>query len=57
MAAKTVGGNYYKYFESYLVIAVIYFVLLAFDKLFKLILKIAAGKDRLCTQKKYMDNE
>ena len=26
MAAKTVGGNYYKYFESYLVIAVIYFV-------------------------------
>ena len=22
MAAKTVGGNYYKYFESYLVIAV-----------------------------------
>nr|WP_279223459.1 hypothetical protein [Ruminococcus sp. AF46-10NS] len=27
MAAKTVGGNYYKYFESYLVIAVIYFVL------------------------------
>ena len=29
MAAKTVGGNYYKYFESYLVIAVItlYFAL------------------------------
>lgn len=27
MAAKTVGGNYYKYFEAYLDIAVVYFVL------------------------------
>ena len=35
MAAKTVGGNYYKYFESYLVIAVIYFVLcFFFNKIF-----------------------
>lgn len=35
MAAKTVGGNYYKYFESYLVIAIIYFVLcFAFNKVF-----------------------
>ena len=40
MAAKTVGGNYYKYFESYLVIAVIYFVLcFVFDKIFKFIEK------------------
>ncbi len=32
---KTVGGNYYKYFESYLVIAVIYFVLcFVFNRLF-----------------------
>ena len=38
MAAKTVGGNYYKYFESYLVIAVIYFVLcFIFNKVFNLI--------------------
>ena len=45
MAAKTVGGNYYKYFESYLVIAVIYFVLcFVFDKLFKLIEKKLQGK-------------
>ena len=44
MAAKTVGGNYYKYFESYLVIAVIYFVLcFVFDKLFKLIEEKDAG--------------
>ena len=28
MQAKTVGGTYYKYFESYLVIALIYLVLL-----------------------------
>ncbi len=35
MAAKTVGGNYYKYFEAYLVIAVIYFVLcFVFNRLF-----------------------
>ena len=35
MAAKTVGGNYYKYFESYLVIAAIYFVIcFVFNKIF-----------------------
>ena len=45
MAAKTVGGNYYKYFESYLVIAVIYFVLcFVFDKIFKFIEKKMQGK-------------
>lgn len=40
MAAKTVGGNYYKYFESYLVIAAIYFVLcFVFNKLFNVMEK------------------
>ncbi len=58
MAAKTVGGNYYKYFEAYLVIAVIYFVLcFIFDKLFKLIEKKMAGKKDYALAVEYMDNE
>lgn len=58
MAAKTVGGNYYKYFESYLVIAVIYFVLcFFFDKLFKLLEKKMAGKTDYALAVEYMDNQ
>ncbi|MCR5726371.1 MAG: amino acid ABC transporter permease [Lachnospiraceae bacterium] len=58
MAAKTVGGNYYKYFESYLVIAVIYFVLcFVFNKLFKLIEKRMKGKSDYTLAVEYMDNE
>ena len=58
MAANTVGGNYYKYFESYLVIAVIYFVLcFVFDKLFKLIEKKLQGKTDYALAVEYMDNE
>ena len=58
MAAKTVGGNYYKYFESYLVIAVIYFVLcFVFDKLFKLIEKKMQGKTDYALAIEYMDNQ
>jgi putative lysine transport system permease protein len=57
MAAKTVGGNYYKYFESYLVIAVIYFVLcFFFDKIFKLIEKKLEGKTDYALAVEYMDN-
>ena len=58
MAAKTVGGNYYKYFESYLVIAVIYFVLcFVFVKLFKLIEKKMQGKTDYALAIEYMDNQ
>lgn len=58
MAAKTVGGNYYKYFESYLVIAVISFVLcFVFDKLFKLIEKKMQGKTDYALAIEYMDNQ
>lgn len=58
MAAKTVGGNYYKYFESYLVIAVIYFVLcFVFDKLFKLSEKKMQGKTDYALAIEYMDNQ
>lgn len=58
MAAKTVGGNYYKYFESYLVIAVIYFVLcFFFDKVFKLLEKKMAGKTDYALAVEYLDNQ
>lgn len=45
LMAKTAGGTYYKYFESYLVIAVIYFVLcFIFNRLFLLMEKKLEGK-------------
>lgn len=58
MAAKTAGGNYYKYFESYLVIALIYFVLcFVFNKLFILIEKYMRGSDDYALAVEYMDNQ
>ncbi|MBP5702010.1 MAG: amino acid ABC transporter permease, partial [Lachnospiraceae bacterium] len=58
MAAKTVGGNYYKYFESYLVIAVIYFVLCFFiNKIFGVIEKKLKGKNDYALAVEYMDNQ
>ena len=58
MAAKTVGGNYYKYFESYLVIALIYFVLcFFFNKIFNLLEKKLKGKNDYALAVEYMDNQ
>lgn len=58
MAAKTAGGNYYKYFESYLVIAIIYFVLcFIFNRIFILMEKKLAGKTDYALAVEYMDNE
>lgn len=58
MMAKTAGGTYYKYFESYLVIAVIYFVLcFLFNRLFLLIEKKMAGKKDYVLAVEYMDNQ
>ena len=58
MAAKTVGGNYYKYFESYLVIALIYFVLcFFFNKIFNLLEKKLKGKTDYALAVEYMDNQ
>ena len=58
MAAKTVGGNYYKYFESYLVIAVIYFVLcFLFNKIFGVMEKKLKGKTDYALAVEYMDNQ
>jgi len=58
MAAKTVGGNYYKYFESYLVIAVIYFVLcFAFNRIFILLEKRMKGKDDYALAVEFMEDK
>ncbi len=58
MAAKTAGGNYYKYFESYLVIAVIYFVLcFVFNRLFIFMEKRLKGKTDYALAVEYMDNQ
>lgn len=58
MAAKTVGGNYYKYYEAYMVIGVIYFILcFVFSKLFKLMEKKLEGKADYALAVEYMDNQ
>lgn len=56
MQAKTVGGTYYKYFESYLVIAAIYFVLcFLFNRIFLFVEKKLAGKKDYVLAVEYMD--
>ena len=58
MTAKTVGGNYYKYFESYLIIAVIYFVLcFLFNRIFLLIERKLSLKSDYVLAVEYMDNQ
>lgn len=58
MAAKTVGGIHYKYFESYLVIAAIYFVLcFFFNKVFNFMEKRLKGRDDYALAVEYMDNQ
>ncbi|MGN1136151.1 MAG: amino acid ABC transporter permease [Oscillospiraceae bacterium] len=57
LQAKTAGGTYYKYLESYLVIAVIYFILcFVFNRIFLLIEKKMAGKKDYALAVEYMDN-
>lgn len=56
MAAKTAGGNYYKYYEAYLVIAVIYLVLcFVFSRLFLLIEKRMKGRKDYVLAVEYME--
>ena len=58
MTAKTVGGNYYKYFESYLIIGVIYFVFcFAFNRIFLWIEKKMSMKSDYVLAVEYMDNQ
>ena len=58
MAAKTAGGTYYKYFEAYLIIAVIYFVLcFIFNRIFLYMEKKMAGRKDYVLAVEYMDNQ
>lgn len=58
MAAKTVGGNYYKYFESYLVIAVIYFILcFVFNRIFIFLEKRIKGKNDYVLAVEFMEDK
>lgn len=58
MAAKTVGGNYYKYFESYLVIAVIYFVLcFLFNRIFLVVERHLKDSDDYVLAVEYLESE
>lgn len=57
MVAKTTGGVYYKYFEAYLVIAVVYFVLcFVFNRLFTLMEKKMQGKKDYVLAVEFMDD-
>ena len=56
MAAKTAGSVNYKYFESFLLTAVIYFVLcFVFSRLFRLVEKRLEGKKDYVLAVEYMD--
>ncbi len=57
LQAKTAGGTYYKYLESYLVIAVIYLVLcFVFSRIFTLVEKKMANKKDYVLAIEYMEN-
>jgi putative lysine transport system permease protein len=57
LMAKTAGGTYYKYFESYLVIAAIYFVLcFVFNRIFLLIEKKMSQQKNYGLAVEYMEN-
>lgn len=58
LMAKTAGGTYYKYFESYLVIAVIYFILcFVFNRIFQLVEHKLAAKDHYVLAAEFMEIE
>jgi putative lysine transport system permease protein len=58
MQAKTVGGTYYKFFESYVVIAVIYLVLcFVFNRIFLFVEKKMEGSSDYVLAVEYMDEE
>lgn len=58
LTAKTVAGNYYKYFEAYLTIAVIYFVLcFVFNRLIILLEKKLEGGKDYALAVEYLEND
>lgn len=57
LMAKTAGGTYYKYFESYLVIAIIYFVLcFVFNRIFLIVEKKMSQQKNYGLAVEYMEN-
>ena len=57
LQAKTAGGTYYKYLESYLVIAAIYLVLcFVFSRIFTFVEKKMAGQKEYVLAIEYMEN-
>ena len=58
LAAKTAGGTYYKYYESYIVISVIYFVFcFVFNRIVALIEKKLKGREDYELATEYLDGE
>ena len=58
LMAKTAGGSYYKYFESYIVIAIIYLVLcFLFNRIFAYLEKLMEGKSDYELATEYLENE
>ncbi len=58
LTAKTVAGNYYKYYEAYLTIGVIYFVLcFIFNRLIILIEKKLEGNKDYALAVEYLEND
>lgn len=58
LVAKTAGGTYYKYYEAYLVIAVIYLVLcFVFNRVFSLLEKKMNSKKSYVLAVEYLEND
>ena len=58
LMAKTAGGAYYKYFESYIVISIIYFILcFVFNRVFSVIEKKLQGRSDYELATEYLENE
>lgn len=58
LMAKTAGGSYYKYFESYIVIAVIYLILcIIFNVVFSIVEKKLKGRDDYELAMEYVAND
>lgn len=58
LSAKTAGGSYYKYFEAYIVIAIIYLVLcFVFNRIFLWAEKKMAGRSDYELATEYLENE
>ena len=58
LMAKTAGGAYYKYFESYIVISIIYFIMcFVFNRLFAVIEKKLQGRSDYELATEYLEND